>query len=128
VVLEGVQQELIADIDRIMACKQMGKEVSAEDVSHHYVKLDIQGPLSFKLIKEFYGEHVLKNRSNPDKNMNYFSFNEFERLGQHYLISPHWLYQSLGLGTIHPLAVAEADCKALITRPWNSGSAGWLGR
>ncbi|GAB1366827.1 hypothetical protein MASR1M36_16980 [Candidatus Cloacimonadaceae bacterium] len=121
VVLEGVQQELIADIDRIMACKQDGEEVSAEDVSHQYVKLDIQGPLSFKLIKEFYGEHVLKNRSNPDKNMNYFSFNEFERLGQHYLISRTGYTNRWGWELYIPLAVAEADCKALITRAMELG-------
>jgi hypothetical protein len=47
-----------------MAVKQDGEEVFAEDISHTLVKVDVQGPYSFKLIKSIFGESVMKNRSN----------------------------------------------------------------
>lgn len=119
--LEGQKQELIADIDRIMACKKDGEEVFAEDISDQYVKLDIQGPMSYKLIKEFYGEQVLKNRSNPEKNMNYFSFNEFDYQGHHYLISRTGYTNRWGWELYIPVQVADNDCKALITRALELG-------
>ncbi len=78
---------MIADIDRIMRNKKDGEEVMAEDISDTLVKVDIQGPLSYKLIKEIYGADVMKNRSNPDKNMNFFSFNEVELDGHKYYFS-----------------------------------------
>ncbi len=114
--LEGQRIELIADIDRIMANKQDGEEVFAEDISDRLVKLDIQGPLSYKLIKEIYGEQILKNRLNPEKNMNYFSFNEFDHNGRHYMISRTGYTNRWGWELYIPFEVAELDCKEIITK------------
>ena len=50
--IDNKKQEYIADIDRIMACKKGGKEVFDKEISDTLVKIDIQGPLSYKLIKE----------------------------------------------------------------------------
>jgi aminomethyltransferase len=106
---------LIADIDRIMANRFANEEVYAEDISDQYVKVDIQGPLSFKLIKQIYGEEVLKNRTNPDKNMNYFSFNEFTRNNAKYYISRTGYTNRWGWELYLPLATAEADFKQIMT-------------
>ncbi len=118
---EGQRLELLADIDRIMANIQAGEEVFAEDISDQLVKLDIQGPLSYKLIREIYGEQVLKNRSNPEKNMNYFTFNEFDHQGQHYLISRTGYTNRWGWELYIPLEVAVADCKKIIGRALELG-------
>ncbi|MDY0151552.1 MAG: aminomethyl transferase family protein [Candidatus Cloacimonas sp.] len=121
IVVEGETQELIADIDRIMSNKQSGEEVFAEDISDKLVKVDIQGPLSFRLIKEIYGEQVLKNRNSPDKNMNYFSFNEFERNGQHYYISRTGYTNRWGWELYIPTAVADTDTKAILSKALEMG-------
>ncbi len=78
---------LIADADFIFQFKKENEDVSVKDISDQLVKIDIQGPLSFKLIKSIYGEEVLKNRNKPKKNMSFFTFNEFDRDGERYLIS-----------------------------------------
>ncbi|MDD2229490.1 MAG: aminomethyl transferase family protein [Candidatus Cloacimonetes bacterium] len=113
--ITDAQEQLIADIDRIMASKQYGEEVHAEDVSDKYVKVDIQGPLSFKLIKQIYGADVLKNRTNPEKNMNYFSFNEFIRKNHKYYISRTGYTSRWGWEIYIPVANAEEDFKAIMT-------------
>jgi aminomethyltransferase len=119
--IDGVKQELIADIDRIMANKLPNEQVFAKDISDEYVKIDIQGPLSFKLIKELYGAEVLKNRSNPEKNMNYFSFNEFERDGHKYIISRTGYTNRWGWELYIPVAVAVEDSKAIIGKALDFG-------
>ncbi len=112
---EGVQEELIADIDRILANQKDDEEVFAQDISDQYVKVDIQGPLSYKLIKQVYGEEVLKNRSNPEKNMNYFSFNEFMRNGHKYYISRTGYTNRWGWEVYLPIATAIEDSKEIIS-------------
>lgn len=114
-VSHGHETELTADIDRIMAVKQDGEEVFAQDISDQLVKIDIQGPLSFKLIKEIYGADVLKNRSNPEKNMNYFSFNEFEHQGGHYYISRTGYTNRWGWEVYVPVANAAEDFKLIVS-------------
>ncbi|PKN73173.1 MAG: aminomethyltransferase [Candidatus Cloacimonetes bacterium HGW-Cloacimonetes-3] len=109
------QEVLIADIDRIMANILDGEEVFAEDISDKLVKVDVQGPLSFKLVKQIFGGEVLKNRNNPDKNMNYFSFNEFTRKGQKYYISRTGYTNRWGWELYLPTATAEEDFKAIMT-------------
>lgn len=107
--------ELIADIDRIMACKLDGEEVEAADISDQLVKVDIQGPLSYKLIKQIYGPEVLKNRNQPEKNMGYFSFNEFERDGARYLISRTGYTNRWGWELYLPVAKAAEDFKRIVS-------------
>ncbi len=130
VVLDGETKELIADIDRIMMHKQPGEDVAAQDISDQLVKVDIQGPLSYKLIKHIFGEQVLKNRHQPEKNMNYFSFNEFERDGQRYLISRTGYTNRWGWELYLPVAKAEADFKAIVTQAldWSGLLVGLGGR
>ncbi len=110
--LEG--NELIADIDRIMSQALPGEDVSALDISDTLVKVDIQGPLSYKLIKSIFGEAVLKNRFQPEKNMNYFSFNEFDRDGGHYLISRTGYTNRWGWELYLPVANAAEDFQRIV--------------
>jgi aminomethyltransferase len=114
--IDGEKQKLIADIDRIMQQKQDKEEVAAEDISDQLVKVDIQGPLSYKLVKEIYGQEVLRNRSNPAKNMNYFSFNEFEVDGNTYYISRTGYTNRWGWELYIPVAKAEEDFKRIVSR------------
>lgn len=117
----GKTISMIADIDRIMVNLREGEEVFAEDISDQLVKVDIQGPLSFKLIKSIYGEAVLKNRIQPDKNMNYFTFNEFERNGHRYFISRTGYTNRWGWEVYIPTACAEEDFKAIVTSALDLG-------
>jgi len=119
--IDGVKQELIADIDRIMANKLGSEEVFAQDISDKLLKIDIQGPLSFKLIKELYGAEVLRNRNNPEKNMNYFSFNEFEKGRHKYIISRTGYTNRWGWELYIPTAIAEEDTKAIIGKALDFG-------
>lgn len=114
--LDAKKVELLADIDRIMMHKAAHEEVEAEDISDDLVKVDIQGPLSYKLIKEIYGAEVLKNRSNPEKNMNFFSFNTFEIDGHKYYISRTGYTNRWGWELYIPAAKAEGDFKRIVSR------------
>jgi len=118
---EDGKQVLIADIDRIMAAKKSGEDVSACDISEELVKVDIQGPLAFKLIKELYGAEVLKNRNNPEKNMNYFSFNEFSKDGAKYIISRTGYTNRWGWELYLPVAKAIDDMKAIVLKALDMG-------
>ena len=119
--IDNKKQEYIADIDRIMACKKGGEEVFAKDISDTLVKIDIQGPLSYKLIKEVYGADVLKNRNNPEKNMSFFTFNEFELNGHHYYLSRTGYTNRWGWELYIPAAAAEEDAKRLLLRALDFG-------
>ena len=77
----------IADLDFILSYKLEDEDVIATDISDQLVKIDVQGPLSYKLITTLYGDSVIKNRNKPDKNMRYFTFNEFDHEGASYIIS-----------------------------------------
>ncbi|MCB5229025.1 MAG: aminomethyl transferase family protein [Candidatus Cloacimonetes bacterium] len=113
--INGVQQELIADIDRVMRQKRDDEEIWAEDISNDLVKVDIQGPLSFKLIKEVFGADVLKNRNNPDKNMSFFTFNEVELDGHKYYFSRTGYTNRWGWECYLPAAKAAEDFKKIVS-------------
>lgn len=119
--VHGEKVQLIADIDRIMMNQKDGEEVMAEDISTQLVKVDIQGPLSFKLIKEIYGAEVLKNRNNPEKYMNFFSFNEFVIDGQKYYMSRTGYTNRWGWELYIPVAKAAADFKKIMSRALELG-------
>ncbi len=114
-------RELIADIDRIMSQKQPAEDVNAQDISDTLVKVDVQGPLSYKLIKAVYGAEVLKNRNQPEKNMNYFSFNEFELDGHKYYLSRTGYTSRWGWEVYIPVAKAAEDFKRIVTLALNLG-------
>jgi len=107
--------ELIADIDRIMSQKKPHEDVTARDISDDLVKVDVQGRLSFKLIKSIFGGEVLKNRNKPEKNMSYFTFNEFERDGHKYYISRTGYTNRWGWEIYLPVANAAADFKKIVS-------------
>ncbi|MCF7920596.1 MAG: aminomethyl transferase family protein [Candidatus Cloacimonetes bacterium] len=111
----------IADIDHIMAYKQPGEEVTAKDVSGELVKIDIQGPYSYKLITGLYGEGVLRNRNKPDKNMRYFTFNEFEHEGEDYIISRTGYTSRWGWELYVPLKVASEQFKLIVIQALELG-------
>lgn len=113
--MDGHEVELIADIDRIMMHKLDNEDVKAFDVSDKFVKVDIQGPFSFKLLKTLYGEACLKNRYQPEKNMNFFTFNVFEYESQHYMLSRTGYTNRWGWEMYIPVAVAEAQFKRIVT-------------
>lgn len=117
----GEKVELIADLDRIMSLKGADEEVEAEDISEQLVKVDIQGPYSYKIIKDIYGAEVLKNRTNPEKNMNFFSFNEFDRDGEHYYISRTGYTNRWGWELYIPVAKAAEDFKKIVTQALDLG-------
>lgn len=111
---DGVPVEYISDVDRIMKHKRAEEEVFCQDISDDLVKIDIQGPLSFKLIKQIYGAEVLKNRNSPDKNMNFFTFNEFDRKGEHYFISRTGYTNRWGWELYIPASLALEDFKTIV--------------
>lgn len=117
----GAEIQLIADIDRIMSAKEDGEEVFAKDISDQLVKVDVQGPLSYKLIKSIFGSEVLKNRHNPEKNMNFFSFNEFDHNGAHYYISRTGYTNRWGWEIYLPVQNAANDFKAIVTEALELG-------
>ncbi|PID28189.1 MAG: aminomethyltransferase [Candidatus Cloacimonadota bacterium] len=83
----GIEKEFISDADTIMKYKKDDEDVTVKDLSDELVKIDIQGRYSYKLVTELYGKSVVKNRYKPEKNMSYFTFNEFEYEGEEYIIS-----------------------------------------
>lgn len=119
--IDGEKVSMIADIDLIMRNKQSGEDVEAEDISDQLVKVDIQGPLSYKAIKEIFGAEVLKNRANPDKNMSFFTFNEFERDSHKYYISRTGYTNRWGWELYIPAARAEQDFKQIVSKALDLG-------
>lgn len=118
---EDGKKEYIADIDRIMAHKKAGEDVIARDISDDLVKVDVQGPLSYKLIKEVFGAEPLRNRNNPEKNMSFFTFNEYEREGQTYYFSRTGYTNRWGWEIYIPKAFAAEDFKKIVSRALELG-------
>ncbi len=112
----GHEVEFISDADRILKYKEDGEDVTVTDISADYAKIDVQGPLSYRLIKELYGVEVLKNRNKPEKNMAYFTFNEFDYEGHHYFISRTGYTNRWGWELYVPAAVAVEQFKRIVTK------------
>ncbi|MDO9576288.1 MAG: aminomethyltransferase family protein [Candidatus Cloacimonadales bacterium] len=104
---------LIADADYICKYLKDGEEVEVKDISDQLVKIDIQGPLSFKLISKLYGADVLKNRNKPDKNMGFFSFNEFDFEGQRCIISRTGYTNRWGWELYVPVEIGNQEFKRI---------------
>jgi len=112
--IDGKNVELIADVDRIMCYRKADEDVTAEDVSARFVKVDVQGPLSMKLITSIYGKDVLKNRHQSEKNMNFFSFNEFNIDTEHYFISRTGYTNRWGWEIYIPISKAGKDFRTIV--------------
>ena len=115
------EKGLKADIDHIMDRLKNGEEVTAEDISEKLVKIDIQGPYSYKLVTKLFGTSVIKNRNNPEKNMSFFTFNEFDHEGHHYIISRTGYTNRWGWELYVPIAVAEEQFKRIVTEALELG-------
>jgi len=102
-----------ADVDVIMSYLQDGEDVSAIDISDKLVKIDIQGQYSYKLVTKLFGNAVVKNRNKPEKNMGFFSFNEFDFEGFHYYLSRTGYTNRWGWELYVPVEVAEEQFKRI---------------
>jgi len=107
------EKGLIADADFICKYLKDGEDVQVEDISDQLVKIDIQGPLSFKLISKLYGESVLKNRNKPAKNMGFFSFNEFVYEGHKFIISRTGYTNRWGWELYIPVEIGNQEFKKI---------------
>ncbi len=110
---DGTQK--VADIDQIMRHKTDDEEVFAQDISDELVKVDIQGPFSFKVIKQVFGEQVLKNRNNPEKNMSFFTFNDLNIDGHRYFFSRTGYTNRWGWECYLPKAKAAEHFKQIVS-------------
>ncbi|MEA1973879.1 MAG: aminomethyltransferase family protein [Candidatus Cloacimonadota bacterium] len=117
----GEEVELIADADHIGKHVKDGEDVKIIDLSDKLVKIDVQGPLSYKLVTKLYGDKVVKNRNKPKKNMRYFTFNEFDFEGQHYIISRTGYTNRWGWEMYIPVEVAEEQFKRIATEALELG-------
>ena len=117
----GTPVELTSDADYILRYLREGEDATAQDISDQLVKIDPQGPLAFRLIKELYGEDVLKNRNNPAKNMGFFSFNEFTYEGHEYMLSRTGYTNRWGWELYVPVAVAEQQFKRIVEKALELG-------
>lgn len=113
--------EKTADIDHILSYKKTDEDVTAEDISDRLVKIDVQGPLSYKLLAKLYGDSVLKNRNKPAKNMRYFTFNEFDYENEHYYISRTGYTSRWGWELYVPVKVAEDQFKRIVLETLDLG-------
>jgi aminomethyltransferase len=112
----GEEKQFLSDADHILSFLKQGEDVQVYDISDLYVKIDIQGPLSYKLIKSLYGNEVLRNRSNPEKNMNFFTFNEFELDGEKFYISRTGYTNRWGWELYIPVSLIEEHFKKIVTK------------
>ena len=113
-IVNGEEIEFLSDADFILKYKKDGEDVSVTDLSDEFVKIDVQGPLSMKVIREVFGDTALKNRKNPDKWMSFFSFNEIEIDGHVFYFSRTGYTNRWGWEIYIPAAVATDYFKKLI--------------
>jgi len=113
---DGNQINFTSDADYIMSYKQSSEDVTVKDLSADLVKVDVQGPLSYKVIASVFGDHVLKNRNNPQKNMNFFTFNEVTIDGQTYYFSRTGYTNRWGWEIYIPLPHAEYRFKQIVLK------------
>lgn len=112
---------MIADADFINSFKKENEDVAIADISDKLVKIDVQGPLSYKLLASLYGEEVLKNRNKPSKNMKFFTFNEFSYEGYDYILSRTGYTNRWGWEMYVPVEVAEDQFKRIAEKALELG-------
>ncbi len=117
----GHEVDLLSDADFIMQFKKETDEVFVKNLSDDLVKVDVQGPYSFKLIKEVFGTDCLKNRNNPDKNMGFFSFNEIIIDKETYFFSRTGYTNRWGWEIYIPTKQAEDKFKQIVLKALDLG-------
>lgn len=115
------KRNIISDADFICKYKKEDEDVDVKDISNELVKIDIQGPLSYKLVTKLYGDSVVKNRNKLSKNMKFFTFNEFDFEGHHYYISRTGYTNRWGWELYVPVAVAEDQFKRITVEALDLG-------
>lgn len=114
-------KDMVSDADFIKRYLKQGEDVKIKDISGQLVKIDIQGPLSYKLVTQLYGDHVVKNRRKPAKNMRFFTFNEFDYENNHYILSRTGYTNRWGWEMYVPLEVAEQQFKRIAEKALELG-------
>ena len=117
----GVEIDFISDADFIMQYKKEDEEVFVENISENLVKVDVQGPYSYRVITEVFGSDVLKNRANPEKNMGFFSFNEVKLDGETYFFSRTGYTNRWGWEIYIPIQHAEERFKQIVIKAMEYG-------
>jgi aminomethyltransferase len=115
------ERKKISDADFILQYKQDNEEVKVKDISNDLVKIDVQGLYSYKLIAELYGKKCLANRSNPEKNMNFFTFNEIEIDNRIWYFSRTGYTNRWGWEIYIPVEIAEEQFKKIVTKALDLG-------
>jgi aminomethyltransferase len=115
IVVDGKEVAIVSDADYIMSYKKSHEIVEAKDISDQFVKIDIQGPFSYKLITKIFGKEVLKNRANPEKNMNFFTFNEVLINEKTYIFSRTGYTNRWGWETYIPIEHAQEIFQTIIS-------------
>ncbi len=120
-IVDNKEITYLSDADFILQYKKEGEEVFVTDLSDDLVKIDVQGPLSMKVIREVFGDAALKNRKNPDKWMGFFSFNEIEIDGQTFYFSRTGYTNRWGWEIYIPHSVGVDYFKKLILNVLDKG-------
>jgi aminomethyltransferase len=98
-----------------------GEEVFVKDLSAELVKVDVQGPYSYKVITEIFGKDCVKNRTNPEKNMGYFNFNEVTIEGETYFFSRTGYTNRWGWEIYIPVKQAVDKFKQIVLKAMEYG-------
>ena len=113
--------EYLSDADYIFSFARKDEEIFIKDFSDKYVKIDVQGPYSYKLITEIFGNDVLKNRTNPEKNMGFFTFNEIEIKDETYYFSRTGYTNRWGWELYIPVKHSEDLFKTIVLKALDLG-------
>ncbi len=119
--ITDAEKGLTSDADFINSYRKKNEEIEIIDISSKLVKIDVQGPLSYKLITQLYGNEVVKNRNKPAKNMPFFSFNEFQFEGHKYFLSRTGYTNRWGWEMYIPTKVAEKQFKRIAKKALELG-------
>jgi len=111
----------LSDADFIMQYIKPGEVVEVKDLSAELVKVDVQGPLAYKVITTVFGAEVVKNRNNPQKNMGFFTFNEVCIDGETCYFSRTGYTNRWGWEVYIPLKQAQSKFKQIVTEVLHCG-------
>jgi|SRR5690554_638987 len=121
VMIDGKEIEFLSDADYINSYREDGEEVNITDISDQLVKIDIQGRYSYRILSQLYGNKVLRNRNKPDKNMGFFTFNEFDYKGKRCIFSRTGYTNRWGWEMYFPKEYAADEFRRLIEAAFSLG-------
>jgi len=115
------ENKLCSDADNIMKYKHPDEEVFVKDISQDFVKIDVQGPFSYKLITDIFGKDCLKSKYEPSKNMAFFTFNEIIINEEVYFFSRTGYTNRWGWEIYIPLKQAIDQFKKIVSKALEYG-------